>query len=1075
MASPRFSIRRCLIVLVPATLIVLTFVCNATAQTNRAPLPRRERVRVRGRRMWLIARLLLLTAVVGLVCVGNAAAQTSDPDYALTGIGGSMQPDLFTGTASTSIPIQVPPGRHGIQPALSLQYWSGNGDGWLGPGWKLEVGAIQLQTRFGVNYSGDDYTFRLAGVSTDLVSIGSGEYRAKIEGGFSRVKNLTAGDGKPYWEATDKKGTRYLFGQTAASRQADPANAANIFKWCLDQVIDANGNYMTVTYFGDQGQGYIDHIDYTGNGATAPTNTVKFYLENRPDAPPMYTTNFLVTTAKRLKTIDVLANGNRVRTYKLSYTISSSTSRSMLSSVQQYGKDATLDGTGTVTGGTALPAVTFSWQGAAGGSFGSQYYSFGGIAGFDLLSTAERIVQLDYYGDGKSGIVLYRSGDGAIGIARSNGDGTFTGVYYSGSGIAGADLLSSYDRMFPFDYNGDGRADIAIYRPGSGFISVARSDGKGGFGSEYYSFSGIAGDDLLSVYDRILPLDYNGDGRADITAFRPGSGFITIARSNGVPSDLVASISNALAATTTIAYTPSTQHTNTQFPFPIQTVSSISTDDGNGNVSTSTYSFSGGFYHIGERDLRGFNYAKVTGPVGPNGEQTVSETWFHQGNDLEVDTNTPNVANGYMKGKPYRVRVSDGASHIYSEVTTSYASGPSTAPFFNPPLQVDTNICDGGACGKQTRTIYTFDTYGNVTREDQYGDLSDTSDDRTVSRTFSPNTTAWIVGLPSSETIYQGIGLANQMAATSFYYDGVTDCTVASSNVTPTLGNLTRVVRTLTGGVNPETRMAYDAYGNLICTRDANGNTTTMNYDGSFTFPKVVTNPLGHQKTTQYYGVDGVAADSGLYGQVKSVTDPNTAVITTTYDVFGRKLQVNFPDGGSTGTSYNSLRTVGSHEIQTNTQAGLSTLTYFDGLGRTITEKKTGPDAKTIAVQTQYNVRGAVLQTSLPYFFGIDAPSWKTFIYDPVGRVDPAINPGTSRVLSCTSNWVIVTIDPNNHRRRGTRDAYGRLAKVEEYTGTSSICDTSAGTPYATNGSQYHRAGTFRTVTYTTGKQRTIS
>src|SRR5438132_5482510 len=222
MASTTFSIRRCLIVLVSAAFMILSLVCNT-------------------------------------------AAQTADPDYSLQGIGVSTQPDLFTGTVSTSIPIEVPPGRHGIQPALSLQYWSGNGDGWLGPGWKLEVGAIQRQTRFGVNYSGYDYTFRLAGVSTDMVSIGSGEYRAKIEGGFSRVKKLTAGDGKPYWEATDKKGTRYLFGQTAMTRQADPADASKIFKWCLDQVIDTNGNYMTVTYWGYQGQGYIDHIDYTGN------------------------------------------------------------------------------------------------------------------------------------------------------------------------------------------------------------------------------------------------------------------------------------------------------------------------------------------------------------------------------------------------------------------------------------------------------------------------------------------------------------------------------------------------------------------------------------------------------------------------------------------------------------------------------------------------------------------------------------------------------------------------------------------------------------------------------------------
>src|SRR6266704_3985836 len=113
-----------------------------------------------------------------------------------------------------------------------------------------------------------------------------------------------------------------------------------------------------------------------------------------------------------------------------------------------------------------------------------------------------------------------------------------------------------------------------------------------------------------------------------------------------------------------------------------------------------------------------------------------------------------------------------------------------------------------------------------------------------------------------------------------------------------------------------------------------------MTYGGSFTFPKVVTNPLGQQKTTQYYGVDGVTADNGLYGQVKSVTDPNSAVITTTYDVFGRKSQVTFPDGGWTSTSYNSFGTVGSQNIQTNTQAGLSTWTYFFCFGRAITEKK---------------------------------------------------------------------------------------------------------------------------------------
>jgi len=1048
--------------------------------------------------------------VLSLAC--NAAAQP-DPNYSLEGFGVTPQPDLFTGTASTSTPIQVPPGRHGIQPALSLEYWSGNGDGWLGPGWKLEVGAIQRQTRFGVSYSGDDYTFRLASVSTDLVSIGSGEYRAKIEGGFSRVKQLTAGDGKPYWEATDKKGTRYLFGQTTASRQADPANAANIFKWCLDQVIDANGNYMTVTYLGDQGQGYLGHIDYTGNGSTQPTNTVKFYLEDRPDAPPMYTTNFRVVTAKRLKTIEVKANGNLVRAYKLSYTTSGSTSRSLLSSVQQYGKDATLDGTGAVTGGTALPAMTAGWQDQGSTSFDARTQWDGGCnAGWVDC----RVYVADLNGDGKADVLEHYQGtfsahistgsafgagtqwgtgcgaswvDCRVYVADLNGDGkadvlehyqgTFSAHISTGSAFGagtqwgtgcGADWADC--RVYVADLNGDGKADVLEHYQGT-FSAHISTGSAFGVGAQWNT--GAAPCSAGGIDCRVLPEDLNGDGRTDVLEHSGQAFYAHIV--SGMQTDLLTSVSNGLGGTTTIAYAPSTQYTNTLLPFPIQTVSSITTNDGNGNVSTTTYSFSGGFYHIGERDLRGFNYAKVNGPVGPNGEQTINETWFHQGNDLAVDTNNPNVANGYMKGKPYRVRVSDGAGHIYSEVTTSYtADSDGNAPFFTPPLQVDTSICDGGTCGKQTRTVYTFDAYGNVTREDQYGDLSDTTDDRTVVRAFSPNTTAWIVGLPSSETIYKGIGTSNQAAQTSFYYDGVTDCTVGSTNQTPTQGNLTRVVRWLNGGNSPETRMAYDSYGNLTCTRDANGNTTTMTYDSSFTFPKVATNPLGQQKTTQYYGVDGVVMDTGLYGQVKSVTDPNSAVITTTYDVFGRKSQVNFPDGGWTSTSYNAFGTVGSQNIQTNTQAGLSTFTYFDGLGRPITVKKTGPDTKTIAVQTQYNVRGAVLQASLPYFDGIESATgrWKTFVYDPVGRVTQMTNPDASLALSCTGSWVTVTIDHNNHRRRETRDAYGRLARVDEYLSTWSTCDTSAGAPYATTTYQYDVLGNLLSVTDAKGNQSTM-
>jgi len=62
--------------------------------------------------------------------------------------------------------------------------------------------------------------------------------------------------------------------------------------------------------------------------------------------------------------------------------------------------------------------------------------------------------------------------------------------------------------------------------------------------------------------------------------------------------DLLASIDNGLGGSTAIEYTPSTQYSNTLLPFPVQTVSSITTNDGNNIVSSVTYTYSGGFYHI---------------------------------------------------------------------------------------------------------------------------------------------------------------------------------------------------------------------------------------------------------------------------------------------------------------------------------------------------------------------------------------------------------------------------------------------------------------------------------------------
>ncbi|MBI4698550.1 MAG: hypothetical protein HY758_06465 [Nitrospirae bacterium] len=326
---------------------------------------------------------LALPAAAGASSTSRSAATSASSFSAL-----QISPAGNSGAAVTSIPIEVPPGRKGIQPNISLNYNSNGSNGWLGVGWSLDMGAIQRSNKRGVNYTANDYVVMASGSTSELVPIGNNYYSPKIEGAFSRYyKHPTGG-----WEVTTKDGVIYYYGSSIASRQD---NAIGVFKWCLDKIQDTNGNFMTVTYIKDQGEIYLDQIDYTGNTAgLSPANYVKIYRESRPDAPAMYTSNFSVITAYRLKTIEVFANGSRARAYKFSYTSSGNTGRSLLASVQQYGSDALLDAVGTITYGTALPTLNFEFYGGING-FGS-----GWGLNVDLKGTCTAY-PADFNGDGK--------------------------------------------------------------------------------------------------------------------------------------------------------------------------------------------------------------------------------------------------------------------------------------------------------------------------------------------------------------------------------------------------------------------------------------------------------------------------------------------------------------------------------------------------------------------------------------------------------------------------------------------------------------------------------------------------
>jgi uncharacterized delta-60 repeat protein len=127
----------------------------------------------------------------------------------------------------------------------------------------------------------------------------------------------------------------------------------------------------------------------------------------------------------------------------------------------------------------------------------------GSIGSFALAryigDAPERAVNkpFDFDGDGRADIGVYR--DGTWHIDRS-------AAGYSATAFGIAD-----DRIVPADYDGDGKTDIAVFRQGSWYVLQSAT---GQFVSRQY---GLAG-------DIPQPADYDGDGDADTAVFRPSNG-----------------------------------------------------------------------------------------------------------------------------------------------------------------------------------------------------------------------------------------------------------------------------------------------------------------------------------------------------------------------------------------------------------------------------------------------------------------------------------------------------------------------------------------------------------------------
>jgi RHS repeat-associated protein len=400
-----------------------------------------------------------------------------------------------TGDAKLTYPIQVPPGRQGMEPRLDLTYDSSAANGWLGLGWELPVPTVTVDTRWGVpRYAGGTETesYRLSGQElTPLAHRGPAQPRAaerefhtRIEAGFSKIIRHGSDPSNYWWEIKDKKGIRTFYGGTPETGQ-DPQtiltdSAGHVFKWGLHEIRDLHGNSVVYSWAKVSDPGvvggtvtgtelYPESIRYTNTATTAGKFVVTFIRDRqlagwqrRPDITIDARTGALRVVADLLRRIDISFDGTVKRSYDLGYR-EGLFGKTLLASVTQRGEQ-----------GAVFNTHTFDYYDDARPS-GSQYH----------FGTAE---SWNTGADNLSSGAFDQGHPSALGgsVTTSIGGHLYVGVnipvgtkQFSGGAKVGYNYNTSEDVLALVDVDGDTLPD-KVFKRSDGFWFRPNRSGPGG-------------------------------------------------------------------------------------------------------------------------------------------------------------------------------------------------------------------------------------------------------------------------------------------------------------------------------------------------------------------------------------------------------------------------------------------------------------------------------------------------------------------------------------------------------------------------------------------------------------------
>jgi RHS repeat-associated protein len=380
------------------------------------------------------ARLQHLATLVMLLAFGRQSHAAIEK--------ASEQVSPFYGSLSRSVPIEVP-SFHGLEPKLAFTYSSEGRNGFLGVGWRLSgISTIErVNAGLGTPRWGATDTFILdgqpliacvAGMQSPSCTSG-GTHATKDESYLKILFESTANT----WTVWGRDGTRTIFLPIL-----QPATNHTL-RWGQTSTIDTKGNTISTTWTCLPGEEcYPEAIAYNGYSVSFGRE-----LPTRPDVLTFAAGDIVTKMQYRLRTVFVWLGspgvGTPIRAYRALYSTSPITGRSLLSSIEQFGKNVN-------QGGASLPAQTFTYQ---NDTLGKGFYPISGDPPTPP-ATLENVVWTNLVNVQANGNDVTKTGGGS----QWNAGAASTRALASGDGYIEVKTVLGAHIIFGLN-NGDGGVD----------------------------------------------------------------------------------------------------------------------------------------------------------------------------------------------------------------------------------------------------------------------------------------------------------------------------------------------------------------------------------------------------------------------------------------------------------------------------------------------------------------------------------------------------------------------------------------------------------------------------------------